>query len=203
MYSATLSIIIYSLTCLCRARRTSKKIKLVYTMTRFQLRANWKRSRLNWSSVNRLAMFLLINLASALHADYSYPTPYPRIGVRMRNATQTFIGNILLMRNYVYDRTRMWGSKSLPLASRGWFLKIILNKKKNRQRKINTIIDLSVFLFILQHLRRFLAEKKDNIKISEAVIDQTEETEEVRILYHNLWIQDKCLKLKVFWVALR
>ena len=109
-----------------------------------------------------------------------------------------FIGNILLMRNYVYDRTCMWGSKSLPLASRGWFLKIILNKKKNRQRKINTIIDLSVFLFILQHLRRFLAEKKDNIKISEAVIDQTEETEEVRILYHNLWIQDKCLKLKVF-----
>lgn len=76
-------------------------------------------------------------------------------------------------------------------------------QKKNRQRKINTIIDLSVFLFILQHLRRFLAEKKDNIKISEALIDQTEETEEVRILYHNLWIQDKCLKLKVFWVALR
>ena len=34
-------------------------------------------------------MFLLINLASALHADYPYPTPYPRIGVRMRNATQT------------------------------------------------------------------------------------------------------------------
>lgn len=33
---------------------------------------------------------VLINKFSLrLHADYPYPTPYPRIGVRMRNATQT------------------------------------------------------------------------------------------------------------------
>lgn len=114
-YSATLSIIIYSLICLCRARRTSRKIKLVYTMTRFQLRANWKRSRLNWSSVNRLAMFLLINLASALHADYPYPTPYRELVYAcVMPLKLCFIGNILLMCNYVYDRTCMWGSKSLP-----------------------------------------------------------------------------------------
>ena len=67
-----------------------------------------EKKQIELKQCKQVGMFLSINLASALHADYPYPTPYRELVYAcVMPLKLCFIGNILLMCNYVYDRTCM------------------------------------------------------------------------------------------------